>query len=211
MKTIIVDGHRFTKTGGKKYHYNSKLRKHLHQYVWEKANGSIPIGYEIHHIDMDVNNNDLSNLQLLTIKEHREIHKKLSWNEDRREWARNNLVENARPKASEWHGSEEGKEWHRKHYEKFKDIIQQKHKYICECCGNEFEAPKKVKNRFCSNNCKSKWRRKSGIDNIERKCEYCGELFIVNKYSKAKTCSLSCANKKRWEKRKLKDSPNLQE
>ncbi|EQK42759.1 HNH endonuclease family protein [[Clostridium] bifermentans ATCC 638] len=211
MKTIILDGMKFTATGGKKYHYNSGIRKHLHQYIWEKTNGPIPKGHEIHHIDLDANNNDISNLQLLTIAEHKKIHKELSWNEERREWARNNLIENARPKASEWHGSDEGKEWHRKHYEKYKDKIQQKQKYICECCGNEFEAIKKPNNRFCSNNCKSKWRRNSGIDNVERECEYCKNIFIVNKYSKAKTCSLSCANKKKWEKRKLKDSPNLQE
>ena len=57
MKTIIIDGFKFTMTGGKKYHYNSALRKHLHQYIWEKENGSIPEGHEIHHIDMDTTNN----------------------------------------------------------------------------------------------------------------------------------------------------------
>lgn len=39
MNSIIVDGIRFTKVQGRKYYYNSRRRKHLHQYVWEKANG----------------------------------------------------------------------------------------------------------------------------------------------------------------------------
>ncbi|MCU9808129.1 HNH endonuclease [Paraclostridium sp. AKS46] len=208
MKTIIIDGFRFTMTGGKKYHYNTTLRKHIHQYVWEKENGPIPNGHEIHHIDMDTTNNELGNLQLLTIQEHRELHKTLSWNEERREWARKNVQTKARPKADEWHGSDEGLEWHRKHYEKYKDKLFKKEKFICECCGNEFESVVKSVNRFCSNKCKSKFRRDSGVDDVYRVCELCGEDFKVNKYSKAKTCSRSCANKLRS---KLKDSPNLQE
>lgn len=206
MKTIIIDGFRFTMTGGKKYHYNSTLRKHLHQYIWEKENGNIPEGYEIHHIDMDTTNNNIENLQLLTIQEHKKLHKTLSWNEERRAWARNNVQSKARPKADEWHGSEEGLEWHRKHYEKFKERLFRKEKFKCECCGIEFESVVKNVNRFCSNKCKSKFRRDSGVDDVYRKCELCGSNFKVNKYSKAKTCSRSCSNKLRS---KLKDSPNL--
>lgn len=208
MKTIIIDGFRFTITGGKKYHYNSTLRKHLQQYIWEKENGNIPKGYEIHHIDMNTENNKIENLQLLTMKDHKELHKTLSWNEERRNWAKENVQAKARPKADEWHGSEEGLEWHRKHYEKYKDKLLKKEKFKCECCGVEFESVVKDVNRFCSNKCKSKFRRDSGIDDVYRKCELCENDFKVNKYSKAKTCSRSCANRLRS---KLKDSPNLQE
>lgn len=42
--------------------------------IWETYNGSIPDGYEIHHIDGDRQNNDISNLICLSLKEHYEVH-----------------------------------------------------------------------------------------------------------------------------------------
>lgn len=47
-----------------------------HRYVWEQFHGKIPEGYEVHHIDLDSHNNDLSNLKLLPAKEHRSLHSK---------------------------------------------------------------------------------------------------------------------------------------
>lgn len=49
--------------------------------IWEDANGPIPkdeLGrsYEIHHIDGNRKNNDLSNLMCVSIREHYEIHLK---------------------------------------------------------------------------------------------------------------------------------------
>jgi hypothetical protein len=43
--------------------------------IWEKANGPIPDDYEIHHIDGNRSNNNLSNLMLVSIEEHLEIHR----------------------------------------------------------------------------------------------------------------------------------------
>ena len=50
-----------------------------HRLIWESVNGPIPKdlqgrSYEIHHIDGNHNNNDISNLQLVTIQEHYDIH-----------------------------------------------------------------------------------------------------------------------------------------
>ena len=47
--------------------------------LWESTNGVIPkddngFSYEIHHIDGDHNNNDISNLKLVSIREHLQIH-----------------------------------------------------------------------------------------------------------------------------------------
>jgi|SaaInl3SG_22_DNA_1037383.scaffolds.fasta_scaffold16288_5 hypothetical protein len=47
--------------------------------TWEMHNGPIPVDekgrrYEIHHIDGDRSNNDISNLKCVTIEEHLEIH-----------------------------------------------------------------------------------------------------------------------------------------
>jgi hypothetical protein len=47
--------------------------------IWEEANGPIPLDelgrtYEIHHIDGNRKNNELSNLQCVSIEEHYKIH-----------------------------------------------------------------------------------------------------------------------------------------
>lgn len=47
-----------------------------HRYVWEQHNGKIPDGYEVHHKDLNTHNNDISNLMLMEIKEHRSYHSK---------------------------------------------------------------------------------------------------------------------------------------
>lgn len=52
-------------------------RRYLkHRYVWEQHNGPIPEGYEVHHIDLNSHNNDISNLALMTTFEHRSFHSK---------------------------------------------------------------------------------------------------------------------------------------
>lgn len=40
----------------------------------EKCNIKIPVGYEIHHIDEDRNNNDIRNLVMLPSKLHHDYH-----------------------------------------------------------------------------------------------------------------------------------------
>jgi len=42
------------------------------RYVWSQANGAIPEGYEVDHKDGNPMNNDIDNLQLLTVTENRQ-------------------------------------------------------------------------------------------------------------------------------------------
>lgn len=42
----------------------------LHREVWEYYKGSIPDGFEIHHKDFNRLNNDISNLECLSKKDH---------------------------------------------------------------------------------------------------------------------------------------------
>lgn len=44
-------------------------------YVWEQANGKLPPGYFIHHIDGDKLNDDLLNLEIVDRKKHLELHR----------------------------------------------------------------------------------------------------------------------------------------
>jgi hypothetical protein len=50
--------------------------KSANRWTWEQAHGPIPPGHEIHHIDRDPLNNDLSNLQLISAAEHDDLHQR---------------------------------------------------------------------------------------------------------------------------------------
>ena len=45
-----------------------------HVVVWERYNGTVPDGLQIHHIDHDKLNNDISNLKLVGSIEHKRMH-----------------------------------------------------------------------------------------------------------------------------------------
>ena len=195
----IFDNLSFRKDKRTGYFLNAKTHKRLHVYVWEYFNGSIPNGYHIHHKDFNKNNNELENLALLTTTEHLKLHGK-SWSKERYEQQAEILKEKAIPKATEWHKSEDGREWHKEHYEQMKNKWYKKDDFVCLNCGKTFTAVVSGQNKFCSNKCKSAYRRKSGVDNEKRKCEVCGAEFTTSKYSKAKTCSRKCSNKMRWSK-----------
>lgn len=177
--------------------YFTKSNKRLHRVVWEFYNGKIPKGYHIHHIDNDRTNNSIDNLQMIFGKHHISTHSKLfhSTNPD---FARNNLAKH-QDKCRKWHASKEGIEQHRKQAieQGFGNLTYGERK--CEICDSEFTA-KTNHQRFCSNNCKSQFRRLSGIDDESRNCRNCGNEFVVNKYSLKKLCSLKCGVESRTKK-----------
>lgn len=71
---IIVDGLKFTINKNGYYECTTIDRLMLHNYNWEKVNGKIPNGYELHHKDLVKINNKIYNLQLVTPSEHTKIH-----------------------------------------------------------------------------------------------------------------------------------------
>lgn len=200
-KVAKVDSYTFTKDEKTGYYLSSKTiggkRKRLHVYMWEKHNGEIPEGYEVHHVTGDKSRNEIADLALLKAEDHRRYHAE-NLTDERKAKMRENLIKKAIPKAAEWHRSEEGREWHRKHghdvWKNRKPIT-----YQCTNCGAEFESLNvysEKSNRFCSNNCKSAWRRRLGIDDEQRNCEICGAEFTANKYSARKRCE-QCRHIKR--------------
>ncbi|AXF57792.1 HNH endonuclease [Salicibibacter kimchii] len=186
-----MDGYRFTRDEDTGYYRCNSIRKRLHQYVWEKENGKAAEGYHVHHGDENKSNNHIENLVLLSGSSHMSFHQSQLTDEEI-ELMRENLTHNARPKASEWHRSLAGREWHKKQYEKVKDRLHAKIPLTCELCGNDFTNIKRT--RFCSKKCKAKWRREQGLDDVERTCLVCEKKFTINKYFKSKTCSKSCGN-----------------
>lgn len=196
-KFQFFDGRKFTRDEKTGYYLCSTKdstgsRKRMHVYVWEHYNGLVPNGYHIHHIDGDKSNNTIENLQLLSATEHEKLHGEMLTDEQI-ECARKNMMK-ASAASIEWHKSQSGHEWHKKQYEKTKDKLYQKKEFTCLVCGKKFESSQ-IKSKFCGNNCKSKYRRMKGVDNITVQCIICGKNFIKNKYSKTKTCSRKCSSK----------------
>ena len=194
-ETATFNGYSFRRDKKTGYFLSSvaigNKRKRLHVYVWEYYNGNIPKGYHVHHIDGDKNNNEIENLCILTASQHEKLHMSEK-SEEAKQQIKRNLIEKAVPKAVEWHKSAEGREWHKKHgVEVFANL--EPVEYVCSYCHKHFKTKNrygKDQNTFCSNNCKSAYRRMTGVDNIERECECCGKKFITNKYSKAKYCEV---------------------
>jgi hypothetical protein len=58
------------KEGGK------QRRQLTNRWIWEQANGPIPIGHEIHHEDENPLNNDISNLRCVTAEWHDNHHQR---------------------------------------------------------------------------------------------------------------------------------------
>lgn len=189
------NGIKFYKRADNAYWYSCTTvngkRVYMHRYVWEYYNKPIPKDYAIHHIDLDRDNNDISNLQYLPKKEHAKLHANLNkQNEETVKKWRGNL-EKAQEKAKEWHKSEEGRKWHKEHakkcqFGKFTFGIKK-----CIVCGEEFEAKKNTQ-RFCSNKCKAKYRRINGLDRKIVKCPVCGKEFETEKYNGRRFCSHEC-------------------
>lgn len=192
----IADGYKFRKDKKTGYYLSSNIngrRLRLHRYIYEKYNGEIPKRYDIHHKDHNKDNNEIENLELLTPTEHKKIHSR-ELTKEQREFMRNNMNEKARPKAIEWHKSKDGKEWHKKQYEVSlgnREPIE----FTCLNCGKKFMHVRNANNKFCGNSCKSAYRRKLGVDNIERECIICGNKFTINKYQKRQRCD-NCKRKK---------------
>ena len=194
----FIDGYKFKKDKKTGYYLSGVIngkRYRLHRYIYIKYYGDIPKGCDIHHKDHNKDNNEIENLELLESQKHKQRHSK-EITEKMRDYYRNNMNTNVRPKAIEWHKSKEGKEWHKKQYEislgNYENRITT---FICKNCGKEFISLPNGLNTFCSNNCKSAYRRKSGIDNINKICVKCGKEYIDNKYSKRKYC-YECIPKK---------------
>lgn len=174
----------------------------LHREIWKAHHGPIPDGWHVHHKNGDTGDNRIENLECLPGSKHLSLHAGLP---DRREWSRSQ-IETIRPLAIEWHKSDAGREWHRKHARDVWENMQAV-RHTCEQCGVEFETLAQHDGvRFCSNNCKSAWRRASGVDDEDRECAFCGATFRTNRYGRTRTCGSGCSAKLRWRERRERNA-----
>lgn len=180
------NGERFYLCGA----YFQRNGRRLHRLVWELAYGKRPPGgYEVHHRDENRHNNALSNLELLPKFTHRSIHAKEKAASG--QWV--SALERARPKAAEWHRSEEGRAWHREHAKGSIAKPREPRKFSCVQCGKEFMGFAARASKYCSRTCATMHRRKSGVDDVSRQCASCGGTFSANRYGKVKFCTVRCA------------------
>lgn len=133
----------------------------LHRMVWISANGPIPKGWHVHHVDENRANNALTNLELKHGPEHMRHH----MTPERRAWSREN-VKKAIAAAPEWHRSEAGRIWHKKHGEAWGALTKAHwlaaplRTHLCYWCMNEFET--KGASYFCKAVCRTQ-AHKRGI------------------------------------------------
>lgn len=198
-KIVVFNGVEYRRSPKSKYYFKYTTRncerenaKQLHRAVWEYYNGEIPKGYHIHHIDGNIDNNDITNLECISASEHLSMHaKKNLENKEAREKNRKQLAE-AAELAKEWHKSEAGREWHREHSKNsiLKATVHDKPK-VCEFCKKEFLGT--TRQKFCSVVCQRKARtaRINKFGAKIRLCENCGKKYEAKSY-KQKYCSTEC-------------------
>jgi hypothetical protein len=189
----IFNGKEYRLYPGERYY--SRGTKRLHVEVWKYHNGAIPKGYSVHHLNQNTQDNCISNLTLLKSSVHQSFHIKERHKKDP-EWSKR-FHDAGIEAAKSWHKSEVGKTWHSKQATiSFKD--RKPIEKSCMQCGSIFlDITRRDESKFCSNKCKSAFRRSIKIDNEIRTCVICGIEFSVNKYAHKKTCGRKCASKSR--------------
>lgn len=198
------DGKTFTKYIGNDYYwwkvssnqgrYTKGQSVSMHRYVWEFHNGGIPDGHQIHHIDHNRANNDISNLELVETIEHCRYHTKKRMEEDPEKFK--SFQQAGILVAPEWHKSDVGRAWHREHALKTaRRVATHGEEKVCTWCGKTFVGlSSHTKKGFCSMSCQGMARKKSGVDDVEKVCPICNNTYRTNKYQGRKTCSRTCAS-----------------
>ena len=182
------EGERFYRYDGDKRYFRRPGRQgeqYLHRVVWMQAHGTIPPGAVIHHVDGDRANNQLDNLLLVpSCGEHTAGH----WTPERADTQRA-ILDSVRHLSAAWHGSPEGRAWHRHHGTG--TARERRYTHVCLWCGNEYQTAR-IKQGYCCQQCKTAMRYHAGTDDIERICPVCGKPFRINRYAQTKTCGREC-------------------
>lgn len=75
---VDFDGRKFTLRKNGYYGATSGKRESLHRVMWEKANGPIPDGFDVHHINGVRTDNRMDNFHLISKAEHARLHAHLA-------------------------------------------------------------------------------------------------------------------------------------
>ena len=176
-KIVYFNGKEYRRSPKSKYYFeyttkneDRKKSTQLHRAVWEYYNGKIPKGYQIHHKDHNIDNNNIENLECLSAREHLSKHSKENWKkEEYKEKMSKQMQGNSerQNKCREWHKSEEGKEWHSEHAKR-SILLQNPEKRICEYCKKEY-IPKIKRQKSCCKTCSREGDKKQRRERTKNK------------------------------------------
>ena len=160
MQAVIFNGYKYYKQKTGYYQiaetYKRKqlgIERRLHRAIWKFYNGDIPKGYQVHHKDENKDNNDISNLELLSASEHAKLHSrraKIWWHTTKGKKANKKGVKNARA----WHSSDAGYKWHSEHQKEYikKIVIEE----TCKECGCIFTTFNDKRHQIICRKCRDK-------------------------------------------------------
>ncbi len=149
---IIDDTHqRFNGvTYCKRAHSHFFINQSIHQAVWRYCVGKIPTGCVIHHIDHNKNNNNVANLQCLTVTEHQQVHNQKGKPVAQKQ--KKQFVCSVCGKTFEAFDNGQLKRYCSKRCHNVERYhTTRKKENICQWCGKKFFG--KITSRFCSGHC----------------------------------------------------------
>lgn len=195
LKKIIYNSVLYSKHPKQDYFYcaqsigKRQYSRSLHRQMWFDKYGEIPEGFHIHHKNEDAFDNRIDNFELINGSDHASLHsnEKVLNNPERFQ----QLAATGREYAKEWHKSDEGREWHKQNALEHGFGQMEYGTKECDYCNNVF-MKKTAGSKFCSNKCKSAWRRKNNPDKKMVNCLTCGVEFETLKYLPKKYCSSKC-------------------
>ena len=177
-KSIVYRGITYTRHGKRRY-YNpngSVLAQggtSLHRQMWLDADRAIPPGWHIHHIDGDLDHNELDNFACLPASDHLRLHYP----------ARADLQD----KLRDWRASPAGVGVLRDNARKMRERTPRR-ECACGNCGKPFET-RHPRQLFCSVVCSEA----AGFKQVEKDCPICGVRFWAKRSAKeTQTCSYHC-------------------
>lgn len=185
-RVIIIDDNYQSFNGlnyrKRKYgHFYRGRGQALHRDVWQHFFGDIPVGYEIHHIDGDKANNDISNLKCLPQSEHRKLHAPDHVPLIFETFTCINCGKTYTARSA-WKNCFCSKKCHYQYHTEER---------MCSVCGKKFKGYEYRGQKFCSRECASKARTLAAME--KRTCPECGQTFIAKKSEAKICCSRKCA------------------
>lgn len=172
-------------------HYRTTVP--IHRAHWSYYHGEVPKGYDIHHINGDKTNNDISNLLILKKSEHHSLHRHIAI---AKEYTCvcdvcGKIFSSLSPKANTRFCSAACNAQAQRKRKKNYTIRK------CVVCGKNFSVFKTKTTRCCSKSCAMTLSWQTGREKITEKiCPTCNKKFSP-KRRKQIYCSRTCAAKSR--------------